>query len=104
MLRTGMMMLAILTAAPASAMCIQGVAFDIPSTLQTSNDYLICLHNEQVKRLNEHAKAINDLQKRNDALEQAVWTLQGDNQMLRGQLDSLQSLVESMDALIETMN
>lgn len=52
-MRLPVLFFAVIASTPASALCVSG--YD----LQTSLDYLVCLHNEQSKLINQHAEVID---------------------------------------------
>lgn len=54
----GPVVLTVVFASPASAMCLQ-----MRSNINGAVDYLLCLHNEHVDLLNQHGASINALSK-----------------------------------------
>lgn len=87
---------ALITISPASALCFRGGGFDFSSQVNAEFDYLICLHNEQVKSINEQADIINGHARSINAQSDLISNQSYYISELERKLDRLESEVEDL--------
>jgi hypothetical protein len=96
----------------ARAFCVQGYGYDFASSVNSSLDYLICLHNEQNDALNsqsrtisENARIFNDAMDRQsqiawavDQVSDAIELMISENARLERRVAGLEYRLESLEA------
>lgn len=82
----------------AQALCYEGMGYDFASEVSSALDYLVCLHNEQVDKLNEHAGYINNNSSNIDDVDRIAREARDKAESMQFELDSLRSKVIDLES------